>query len=66
MKEITKCQYCGSEELRIGYQINDGEMSTDYRGTKTTKIVSTICKNCGAILMSKVENPEIFDDDNRL
>lgn len=64
MSEIKKCQYCGSEEIGIGYQLGDGEMSSDYMGNKTCKISHLICKKCGAILMSKVEKPEIFDDDN--
>lgn len=66
MSEITKCPYCGSDQLRVGYQLNDGAMSTDYSGSKTTKIIHTICTDCGAVVMSRVEKPEIFKDDNRI
>ena len=66
MNEVKQCIYCGSTELRVGYQLGDGEMSSDYMGNKTCKISHIICKDCGAILMSRVDKPEIFDDDNRI
>ena len=66
MNEPKQCQYCGSTEHKVGYQIGDAEMSSDFMGNKTCKISHLICGSCGAILMSKVEKPEIFHDDNRI
>lgn len=61
-----KCPYCWSARLGVGYQIGDGEMLSDYFGKAGCKIIHIICKDCGSIVRSKVEKPEIFDDDNRL
>lgn len=66
INEIKTCHYCGSEEIGVGYQLGDGEMSTDFAGSKTSKINHLICLKCGAILKSTVAKPEIFADDNRL
>jgi hypothetical protein len=41
-------------------------MSSDFMGNKTCRISHLICGDCGAILMSRVDNPEIFNDDNRI
>ncbi|MEG0614367.1 MAG: hypothetical protein RR540_01315 [Oscillospiraceae bacterium] len=64
--EVEKCQYCGSNELGVGYQLGQGEMLSDYYGKSGCKIIHVICKKCGSILQSKVSNPEIFDDENKL
>ncbi len=66
MNEIKNCRYCGSAKIKVGYQIGDGEMSSDFMGNKTCRISHLICGDCGAILMSRVDNPEIFNDDNRI
>lgn len=63
---IEQCPYCGSEKLRIGYQIHDGEMVSDYAGDSGCRIIHKICVDCGSIVHSSVEKPEIFDDDHRL
>lgn len=63
---VESCPYCGSKEIRVGYQINDGEMVSDYAGNVGCRIIHYICLGCGGIAGSRVEKPEIFNDSNVL
>ena len=66
MKEvkIEKCPFCGGTNFGIGYQMAQGSILTEKSGIKGSKVKHLICKECGIIVQSKVENPEIFTLDN--
>lgn len=61
---IEKCTFCGSVHLGIAYQLGNGQVYPDvyvYQyPNRGSSIEHIICKDCGAILMSKVVHPERF------
>ena len=62
MKEvkIEKCPFCGGRNFGNGYQMSQASIMTGNSGLKGSKVKHLICKDCGSIINSKVENPEIF------
>ena len=59
--KIKKCQYCGATEFAEGYHYDEASIMTSNSGIVGSKAIYTICKNCGSILHSRVENPEVFN-----
>lgn len=57
---INKCPYCGSECLTKGYQAGEGLIYKDRIGAFGSVVEHTVCKECGSIVYSKVEKPEIL------
>lgn len=55
--KIKICPYCNGSKVRIAYQDGYAALS---QGFKSTRVVHDVCTSCGAILLSRVEKPEIF------
>ena len=49
-KPITKCQYCGSEDIGEGWQHGGGLVTFQYHGLRGNR-------NCGAVLYQCVAEP---------
>ncbi len=65
---IEKCKFCGSTHLGVAYQLGNGQVYPDLYAYQYTNRGSSIehilCKECGAILMSRVLHPERFPSSN--
>lgn len=57
---IKTCPSCGQGNFGIGYQIGQASMSTSKMGLSGSRIEHQICRNCGLIVASRVEKPNIF------
>lgn len=55
---ISKCPFCGSEELEMGCQCMQAQMVSVHSMFKGTKIFHIVCMDCGSIIHSYVEQPE--------
>ena len=44
---ITKCQYCGSEDIGEGWQHGEGLVTFQYHGLRGNRLKYLICRNCG-------------------
>lgn len=56
--QITNCPFCGSTEFVEGYQSGYGAL-TGRDGIWTDAILRhVICRNCGSVVHSYVDNPE--------
>jgi len=56
------CPYCGGTELVKGKQNGQG-MILPYRRISmfsAQKLVHLVCKNCGTVVRSYIENPQDF------
>lgn len=62
MKEIIiqKCPFCNGIDLGIGYQQSHASIMNSHSGLSGSKVEYLICKECGSIVHSRVNNPEIF------
>lgn len=64
--EIKECSYCGNTEFGKGRQIGEGNL-LPVKGVlkgvlnKGTSLYHTVCLNCGSIVRTYVEKPEIFN-----
>lgn len=62
--QIERCVHCNSTNLGIGYQMGNGQVFPDiyaYHSTASGSMVEhIICKDCGAIVYSRVSRPDIF------
>lgn len=58
--KIKECPYCGSKKITIGIQNGYGGISSSRIGLNTSDVVHDICTNCGAVLLSRVDNVEPF------
>ncbi len=66
--KIEKCPYCGGKEFAEGYQYDECAMMNNNSGIVGSRVVHSICKNCGSIVHSRVTNPDIFQkstEDNK-
>jgi DNA-directed RNA polymerase subunit RPC12/RpoP len=55
-----ECPYCKSKDLSYGYQVGDGSLKLGVSGVFSSNIIHTICMECGSIIHSRVEKPEMF------
>jgi len=57
---IEKCPHCGGRNIGQGYQ--DGYAAVTPKGKvfKSAQLFHLICADCGAVLFSCVNKPEIF------
>lgn len=54
---ITKCQYCGSDDLGVGWQHGDALVTFKYHGMLGNRLRYLFCRRCGAILFQCVAVP---------
>ena len=59
-KPITKCQYCGSEDIGEGWQHGEGLVTFQYHGLRGNRLKYLICRNCGAVLYQCVAEPSRY------
>ena len=55
-----ECPYCKSKRLSFGYQVGDACLKLGVSGVFGSNIIHTICMDCGSIIYSRVEKPEMF------
>ncbi len=55
-----ECPYCKSKRLSYGYQVGDASLKLGVSGVFGSSIIHTICMECGSIIHSRVEKPEMF------
>ena len=57
--KIKECPFCGSHKITTGIQSGYGAIATGGFG-RSTALVHDICTECGAVLLSRVDNVEPF------
>lgn len=64
MQEKYKCPWCGCEEVVYGVQTDRGRVkpAKPISFDRGEKLIHVICKKCGTIVRSYVENPEKYAD----
>lgn len=64
--KITKCQYCGSTNIGVGYTLGNGRLFVDtyayHSNSASSEIEVYLCKDCGSVLHSYVLRPEVFEN----
>jgi DNA-directed RNA polymerase subunit RPC12/RpoP len=58
--KVTKCQYCGSKNLGVGYHFDEASILNNNSGLTGSKVIYTICRECGSIVHSRVVASQIF------
>lgn len=57
---ITQCQYCGSEDIGIGWQHGDALVTFKKHGLLGNRLKYLICRHCGVVLYQCVAEPWRF------
>ena len=57
---ITRCQYCGSEDIGLGWQHGEALVTYKSRGLFGNRLRLYICRHCGAVLYQCVAEPYKF------
>lgn len=57
---VTHCAWCGSYDLRIGWQQNEAIVTFRRNGLLGNRLKYVICRNCGAVLYQCVAEPWRF------
>lgn len=61
MNKKYVCPWCGSEEVTYGVQNGEANVRPAKPFTSTkVKLIHVICKKCGTIIRSYVEEPNKF------
>ena len=47
---ITRCQYCGSQDIGEGWQHGEALVTFKYHGLLGNRLKYLICRRCGAVL----------------
>lgn len=55
---IKECPYCGGNNFGEGYQLAQGSIVKSLWAFKASKVIHIICKDCGSIVHSRIEDPE--------
>jgi len=55
-----ECPYCKSKNLAYGYQVGDASLKLGVSGVFGSTIIHTVCMECGSIIHSRVEKPDMF------
>ena len=58
---IKECPYCGGNDFGEGYQLAQGSIVKNLWAFKASKVTHIICKACGSIVHSRIEDPERFE-----
>jgi len=56
--QITKCPFCGGTEFVEGYQGGYGAVTGNQSVFSGQWLHHVICRNCGSVVHSYVDNPE--------
>ena len=60
---VKQCPWCGSTAFVVGYQHQEARIMTSPNGLLSgCRVRHLICKSCGAVLLSKIAQPEKFPD----
>ena len=57
---IQKCQYCGSEDIGLGWQHREALVTFKKHGLLGNRLQYLICRRCGAVLYQRVAEPHRF------
>ena len=57
---VTRCAWCGSYDLGIGWQQNEAIVTFRRNGFFGNRLKYVICWNCGAVLYQCVAEPWRF------
>ena len=57
---VTRCVYCGSYDLGIGWQQNEAIVTFRRNGLLGNRLKYVICRNCGSVLYQCVAEPWKF------
>ena len=57
---VTRCAWCGSYDLGIGWQQNEAIVTFRRNGLLGNRLKYVICRNCGAVLYQYVAEPWRF------
>ena len=57
---VTRCVYCGSYDLGIGWQQNEAIVTFRRNALLGNRLKYVICRNCGAVLYQCVAEPWRF------
>lgn len=57
---VKKCQYCGGEDLGIGWQNGDALVTFKKHGLLGNRLQHLICRHYGAVLYQCVAEPWRF------
>lgn len=57
---VVQCQYCGSEDLGVGWQHGEGLVTFKYHGLLGNRLKYIICRRCGAVLYQCVAEPHRY------
>ena len=57
---VRRCQYCGGEDIRIGWQHNEAIVTFKKHGWLGNRLKYLICGRCGAVLYQCVAEPHKF------
>lgn len=57
---VTRCAYCGSYDLGIGWQQNEAIVTFRRNGLFGNRLKYVICRDCGAVLYQCVAEPRRF------
>lgn len=60
MEKVYKCPDCGCEKIVTGQLSGAQIVPSNKLFSKGTNIIAYLCKECGLILATKVEKPEVF------
>ncbi len=55
---INNCPFCGGTEFVEGYQSGYGALTGTESLLASSTLYHIICRNCGSVVHSYVENPE--------
>ena len=47
---VTRCQYCGSQDIGEGWQHGEALVTFKYHGLLGNRLKYLICRRCGAVL----------------
>lgn len=56
--QVRQCQFCGGSEFVEAYQNKYAALTGKESMMTYSKLNHTICRNCGSVVRSYVENPE--------
>ena len=54
---VTRCQYCGSQDIGEGWQHGEALVTFKYHGLLGNRLKYLICRRCGAVLYQCVAEP---------
>ena len=57
---VTRCAWCGSYDIGIGWQQNEAIVTFRRNGLLGNRLKYVICRNCGAVLYQYVAEPWRF------